>query len=51
MALRDGILLLNQSGMLPAAALDELVTKLGELDMDDVRAKIDEAQRKQAINE
>jgi thioredoxin len=51
MAFRDGILLLNQSGMLPAAVLDELVTKLGELDMDDVRAKIDEAQRKQAINE
>jgi thioredoxin 1 len=43
MAFRDGVLLLNQSGMLPAAALDELVTKMGELDMDEVRAKIEDA--------
>lgn len=46
MAFRDGILLLNQSGMLPAAALDELVTKLGELDMDEVRSKIEEVKKK-----
>jgi thioredoxin 1 len=54
MAFRDGVLLLNQSGMLPAAALDELVTKMGELDMDDVRAKIEEAKtrrEKKAANE
>jgi thioredoxin 1 len=51
MAFRDGVLLLNQSGMMPAAALDELVKKLGELDMDEVRAKIEEAKReKKAVN-
>jgi thioredoxin reductase (NADPH) len=40
MAFRDGILLFSQPGALPAAALDELVTKIKELDMDAVRAEI-----------
>lgn len=47
MAFRDGILLLNQSGMMPGPALDALVEKLGELDMDEVRAKIEEARKEQ----
>jgi thioredoxin 1 len=54
MAFRDGVLLFEQSGMLPGDALDELVTKLGELDMDDVRAKIEEMKKKEekkAVNE
>ena len=51
MAFRDGILLLNQSGMMPAAALDTLVAKLGELDMDEVRAKIEEARKEQEEEE
>jgi thioredoxin 1 len=45
MAFRDGVIIFNQSGMMPAAALDELVKKIGELDMDEVRAKIDEARK------
>lgn len=60
MAFRDGVILMSQSGMLPAAALDELVKKMGELDMDEVRAKIAEARaehekkekdEKKAVNE
>ena len=40
MAFRDGILLFAQPGALPAAALEELITKITELDMDEVRASI-----------
>jgi thioredoxin 1 len=40
MIFRDGILLFNQAGALPGHALDELVGKVRELDMDDVRAQI-----------
>jgi thioredoxin 1 len=59
MAFRDGVILMSQAGMLPAAALDELVKKMSELDMDEVRAKIAEGrkereaqqQNKKAANE
>jgi thioredoxin len=37
---RDGIPVFGQPGMLPAAALDELVQKVRELDMDAVRATV-----------
>lgn len=40
MAFRDGILLFAQPGALPAAALEDLITKVKELDMDEVRATI-----------
>lgn len=40
MAFRDGILLFAQPGALPAPALDELVTRIKALDMDEVRAEI-----------
>lgn len=40
MAFRDGILVFNQAGALPAPALEELITAVRELDMDDVRAKV-----------
>jgi thioredoxin 1 len=40
MAFRDGILLFNQAGALPAPALEQLIAKLREVDMDDVRAQI-----------
>lgn len=39
---RDGILLLQQAGMMPATALDELVRKAQALDMDEVRRKLAE---------
>jgi thioredoxin 1 len=40
MIFRDGILLFNQPGALPAPALNELIGKVKELNMDDVRAEI-----------
>jgi thioredoxin 1 len=43
--IRDGVLLAAQPGALPAAALDELVNKAKELDMDEVRRKVDEQKR------
>jgi len=42
MAFRDGILLYAQPGALPAPALEELVAKVQELDMDEVRRQLDE---------
>lgn len=42
MAFRDGILLFNQAGALPASSLEQLITALQDVDMDDVRAKIKE---------
>ena len=42
MLFRDGVLLFREAGALPAAALEELVTKAKALDMDEVRAKIAE---------
>lgn len=47
MVFRDGILLFEQAGALPAAALEELITKVRALDMDDVRRQV-EAQRASA---
>lgn len=40
MAFRDGVLLFAQPGALPAPALEDLITKIKELDMDEVRAQI-----------
>lgn len=40
MIFRDGILLFNQPGALPAPALNDLIGKVKELDMDTVRAEI-----------
>jgi thioredoxin 1 len=43
MAFRDGILLYAQPGALPAPALQDLIGKVRELDMDDVRRQVAEA--------
>ncbi len=40
MIFRDGILLYNQPGALPGNALDELIGKVRELDMDEVRKQV-----------
>lgn len=48
--LRDGVLLAEQSGMVPAAALDELVRKVRAIDMDDVRRQLDEAERASQVS-
>jgi thioredoxin 1 len=40
MAFRDGILVFSQPGALPSAALEELITAVRALDMDEVRSKV-----------
>jgi thioredoxin 1 len=40
MVFRDGILLYNNPGALPAEALDEIITAVQGLNMDEVRAEI-----------
>jgi len=40
MAFREGILVFAQPGALPAAAVDELLSKVRELDMDEVRRQV-----------
>jgi thioredoxin 1 len=41
MVLRDGVLLASQPGVLPAAAIDELIARARELDMADVRRQVE----------
>ena len=41
---RDGIGIFGQPGMLPAEALDELIDKVRELDMEEVRAEVNKQQ-------
>lgn len=48
LAFRDGVLLFEQAGMLPPKALDELVEKLGALDMAEIRKKIEAAKAPEA---
>jgi thioredoxin 1 len=48
MAFRDGILLYSQAGALPAPMLEELIGKIEELDMDDVRRQVAEEEAKRA---
>ena len=40
MAFRDGILVFSQPGALPAAALEQVIQAVRDLDMDDVRSKL-----------
>ena len=44
MIFRQGIPVFSQAGALPASALDSLVEQVRALDMDDVRAKVAEAE-------
>jgi len=39
-AIRDGVIVFAQPGALPGAALEELIGKVRELDMDEVRAQV-----------
>ena len=43
MAVRDGIVVFSQPGALPERALESLIEKVRELDMEDVRAKAEAA--------
>jgi thioredoxin 1 len=42
MVLRDGVLLMAQSGMVPAAGIDEIVSKVRALDMNEVRRSLEQ---------
>ncbi|MEG3615503.1 thioredoxin [Isoptericola haloaureus] len=44
MAFREGIMVFNQAGALPAPALKQVVDAVKDLDMDDVRTQIAAAQ-------
>lgn len=46
MVFREGILLFAQPGMLPGAAIDQLVEKVRALDMDEVRRQIQQDRAK-----
>lgn len=41
MVFRDGVLLFNQAGALPAPALEELIQAVRDLDMDEIRKEIE----------
>jgi len=47
MAFRDGILVFSQPGALPAPALEQVITAVKGLDMDDVRKQVAAAQAQQ----
>lgn len=49
-AFREKVLVFMQPGALPETALEELITQIKGLDMDDVRAKVAESE-KQAAND
>lgn len=44
MIFREKIVIFSQAGMLPASALQEVITKTKELDMDEVRKDIEKQQ-------
>ncbi len=43
MAFREGVLVFSQPGALPAPALDQVLTAVRELDMDEVRAQVQQS--------
>ena len=51
MAFREGILLFAQPGSLPGEVLDELIGKLREVDMDEVRRRVAEAREAAAAQD
>jgi len=50
MVLRDGVLLAAESGVMPDEVLDDLITQVRTLDMDEVRRRVEE-QRTEAYAE
>ncbi len=48
-AFRDQVLIFSQPGALPAEAMEELIGQIKGLDMDDVRAQIEKAQKEQEL--
>ena len=48
MVFRDGIMVFREAGALPPAALEDLITQVKALDMDEVRAQVEQQQGEQA---
>ena len=48
MAFRDGILVFRQPGALPAAALEQVIQAVRDLDMEEVRAEVERQQDSRA---
>src|SRR3569832_2225022 len=48
MAFREGIMVFEQAGLLPASSLDRLVTLVRALDMNEVRQRMSERERERA---
>jgi thioredoxin 1 len=48
MAFRDGVLVFNQAGALPAPSLEQVIQAVKNLDMEDVHRQIAEQQKAQA---
>ncbi len=48
-AFRENIMVFAQAGALPEEAMEELIKQLRALDMDDVRAQIEKAQKEQEL--
>ncbi|NOY66200.1 MAG: thioredoxin [Gammaproteobacteria bacterium] len=51
MIFREQVVIFSQPGMLPEEAFGELITKAGELNMDDVRKQIEEEASKPVAEE
>lgn len=51
MAFRDGVLMFNQAGALPAAAVEQVIEAVAAADMDQVRAEIEQQRSAQAARE
>ena len=47
MAVRDGVVLYSQPGALPAEALEDLITQVKGVDMDEVKAAVAEQEKQQ----
>ena len=50
MAFRDGILVFSQPGALPAAALEQVIQAVRELDMDEVRGQLARQEAEHAVS-
>jgi thioredoxin 1 len=51
MIVRDGVALYSEPGALPQQALESLIQQARDLDMDEVRAKVAEAQQKASTDD
>lgn len=47
MVFREGLLMFEQPGIIPGPALDELIAKVKEVDLDEVRAALEKQQAEQ----